>query len=500
MPGEAIDFACHKIAAALQKDPRDFTRDDLVKFVLQEEIRRINFRYPAFDGRVKTLGFVVHSRSHLEQILDRGERVDGSSLFESIDSASSDLYVVPRYRTAFLSPFSEVPTVELLCSFFNSDGQPLESAPEYELAKAQKSLRAVGYEMHAMGELEYYAIRDSDPLYPGVPQRGYHESRPFTKFAGLREEAMLAIARAGGRVKYGHSEVGTFHSDGKDLEQHEIEFLPVPVEEAADQLLIAKWMVRMVAYRRGVTVSFAPKVMVGHAGSGLHIHTMLVENGRNAFSDGQGITEVARRVIGGYLDMAPSLTAFGNTVPLSYLRLVPHQEAPTNICWGDRNRSVLVRVPLGWHGVDDIARKANPGANSPSGKVMNPQTVEFRSPDGSADIYGLLSGLTVAARHGLEMKDAKELADRLYVDINMFSSNHAGVQRELPQLPGSCSESAEALLARRTVYEQHGVFMPSRIDAIASRLRDFRDQGTSERLFGHDDDVRAMVRDNLHVS
>lgn len=55
------------------------------------------------------------------------------------------------------------------------------------------------------------------------------------------------------------------------------------------------------------------------------------------------------KVITGYLSLAPSLTAFGNTVPISYLRLVTHQEAPTNICWGERDRSVLVRIPLGWN-------------------------------------------------------------------------------------------------------------------------------------------------------
>ena len=42
------------------------------------------------------------------------------------------------------------------------------------------------------------------------------------------------------------------------------------------------------------------------------------------------------------MKLASSITAFGNTNPTSYFRLVPHQEAPTNICWGDRNRSVLV--------------------------------------------------------------------------------------------------------------------------------------------------------------
>lgn len=60
------------------------------------------------------------------------------------------------------------------------------------------------------------------------------------------------------------------------------------------------------------------------------------------------LSETARKAIAGMMVLAPSITAFGNTNPTSYFRLVPHQEAPTNVCWGDRNRSVLVRVPLGW--------------------------------------------------------------------------------------------------------------------------------------------------------
>ena len=47
-----------------------------------------------------------------------------------------------------------------------------------------------------------------------------------------------------------------------------------------------------------------------------------------------------------WLAHAGPLTAFGNTVAASYLRLVPDQEAPTRICWGHRNRSSLIRVPL----------------------------------------------------------------------------------------------------------------------------------------------------------
>ncbi|MBU5895410.1 glutamine synthetase beta-grasp domain-containing protein, partial [Vibrio cholerae O1] len=68
-----------------------------------------------------------------DAILTCGERVDGSSLFPFIEAGSSDLYVVPRFRTAFVDPFAEIPTLSMLCSFFNKDGEPLESSPEHTL-------------------------------------------------------------------------------------------------------------------------------------------------------------------------------------------------------------------------------------------------------------------------------------------------------------------------------------------------------------------------------
>ena len=101
-----------------------------------------------------------------------------------------------------------------------------------------------------------------------------------------------------------------------------------------------------VARAHGIEVSFSPKIAVAQAGSGMHFHTRLMKDGVNQFSQGAGLTGTARRVIGGYLSHAASLTAFGNTAPVSFLRLVPHREAPTSICWGRGNRSVLVRVPL----------------------------------------------------------------------------------------------------------------------------------------------------------
>lgn len=495
---ERVTMNTNKIAQFLEKPPEEFTKQDLIKFIEAKNIEMLNFRYVGGDGRLKTLNFVIASKAQLDCLLSRGERVDGASLFAYIDVASSDLYVIPRYKTAYVNPFSPAPTVDMLCSCYDSNGDRLPSSPENIVEKASKVLKnSTGLTLEAMGELEYYVLYDNQPLYPVMAQKNYQESPPFCKWERLRNEAMQAIAQAGGQIKYGHSEVGTIHQEDYEAEQHEIEFLPVPIEDAADQLVIAKWILRMVGYRYGVTISFAPKILPGHNGSGLHIHTRLVKDGKSMMVRENQLNDAAKRVIAGFLTIVPSLTSFGNTVPVSYLRLVPHQEAPTNICWGFRNRSALVRVPLGWLNVSNMSRDANPHDTEGSPEFEDAQTVEFRCPDGSANIHFLLAGLAVAARHGLEMEDALELADRLCVDVNIFSSEQGEVRERLPQLPASCWESAESLLRDREVYERDGVFPSIVIDWIINKLKSYNDKDLSERL-NDKDELKKLIAEYLH--
>jgi glutamine synthetase len=485
----------NKIVKALQKPAGDFTKQDLVRYIEQNDIRMLNFRYVAGDGRLKKLNFVINSRAHLDRILSMGERVDGSSLFPFIAAESSDLYVVPRFRTAFVNPFAEVPTIDLICSFFDNEGRPLESAPEYIVQKAQASLRArTGLTMEALGELEYYLFSEIDSIYPIVEQKGYHESHPFSKWGLVRREAMQVISEMGGMIKYGHAEVGNIISGDLEMVQHEIEFLPVPIEDAADQIVMAKWAIREVAYRHQLEVTFAPKIIAGQAGSGLHIHTRFMKDGENAMADASGLTETARKIIAGYLMSAEALTAFGNTVPTSFLRLVPHQEAPTSICWGDRNRSVLVRVPLGWRGVGDrMFRHANPLEPMDGTLSMeNNQTVELRSPDGSANIHLLLAGMAAASLHGLEHPEALALADQLYVKAD------AARIEGLKQLPASCSQSADCLDRDRARFEAGGVFPAGLIDALIRNLRAFDDLHLSEHLYGDAEALQGLVNRHLH--
>ena len=443
-----VEINTTDIVAFLGKERAAFTKADIKRFVKAKGIRHVNFMYPGGDGRLKTLNFILHSPGYLDEILTCGERVDGSSLFSYIEASSSDLYVIPRYSTAFVDPFAELPTLCLLCSFFNKDGAPLESSPEYTLRKACAAFRKeTGLEFQAMGELEYYVIAQDPESFPAKDQRGYHESAPFAKFGEFRQKCMLAIAQAGGLIKYGHSEVGNFTSGGLVYEQNEIEFLPCAAPDAA-----------------------------------AHLVNQMLKRGR--------ISETARRAIAGLMKLAPSITAFGNMNPTSYLRLVPHQEAPTNVCWGDRNRSVLVRVPLGWAGRGDMARQANPGEASSRADTRQKQTVEMRSPDASANVHLLMAALCVACRHGFALKDALKVADATYVNVNIHKKENSKLLSSLATLPDSCWASADTLLKQRAVYEEGGVFSPAMIDGIVRELKAFDDRSLRAKVTK---DAKAMA-------
>ncbi|MBQ6096311.1 MAG: glutamine synthetase beta-grasp domain-containing protein, partial [Bacteroidales bacterium] len=197
----------NRLVAFLQKPASEFTRNDIMRVIEEMEIEMVNFRYMAHDGRLHTLNFVINSYDHIRDVLTSGERVDGSSLFPFLEAGSSDLYVIPRFRTAFIDPFAEIPTLDLLCNFYTKDGEPFEMAPEYTLHKAGEAFRKAtdGMEFEVMGELEYYVIADKQDDYLPADQRGYHASMPFCKFEEFRTEAMKLIAECGGLIKYGHS-------------------------------------------------------------------------------------------------------------------------------------------------------------------------------------------------------------------------------------------------------------------------------------------------------
>jgi glutamine synthetase len=479
------------LCALLDKPAGEFKRKDFLEIIEQKRIERITFHYTALDGRLKELKLSISDKSQAEAILAEGERLDGSSLFKGmVDASLSDLYVVPDYRTAFLNPFDSG-SLDFICRYLNKDGERAFFTFDNVLHRAARLFRKkTGLDLNAMGELEFFLIAPREPdIFHLERQHGYHEAAPFIKSGEILNEMVRYIAQITTAVKYSHSEVGSIdfiESDlprlrGKRAEQLEIEFLPQSVEEMADALVLGRWIIRNVAYKYGCDVTFSPKLEKGVAGNGFHFHLELVKDGQNVMRDKQGeLSEYALRLIGALCEYAESLTAFGNTLASSYMRLVPNQEAPTRIFWSDLNRNALIRVPLAWMNVHNLAGKINLQDDSESLVRQNGQTVELRSPDGSALIHLLLAGITMAAEWGFQNDRSLELAKSHYGDKDIMSDSRK--LETFPLLPSSCIESSRILIKKRGLYEREDIFPSSIIDYVIRLLQAENDEMMARKL------------------
>jgi len=500
------------ISRMLDKPREDFTREDMVRIIGEKQIERITFHYTALDGKLKELKLPIAHQQQADKILADGERVDGSSLFKSmVDASLSDLYVVPVYKSAFLNPF-DPGSLDFICRYITDEGQMAGFAVDTILSKAHDFLHSRSkIDLYALGELEFFLVsKPDDYLYPSPRQRGYHASSPFIKTGHIVNEMVKYITQITGAVKYAHSEVGYIAKvrsnsneiKDKEAEQLEIEFLPTPIVDSADNLVLARWLIRNVAYKHGMVATFTPKLEEGVAGNGMHVHVQLRKKGKNIMTEKDGqLSPEARKLIGGMCTYADSLTAFGNTVSSAYLRLVPNQEAPTRICWSHQNRSAMIRVPLGWAKTSDLAMKINPQQKTRSAVSESRQTVELRTPDGSANVHLLLAGMTLAAEWGLSNDKSLEICDQFFVHGNIFQDHT--LLRKLPSLPTSCVESAKLLMKKRALYERDDIFPASIIDYIVELLKAEKDENINKHLadIPADDrlfETRKIMHQSLH--
>ena len=500
------------LSILLNKPPSEFQRKDILNIIEQKQIERFTFHYTALDGRFKELRIPVWSRKQAGSILDQGERVDGSSLFKGIvDTTLSDLYVVPDYRSAFLNPFDDK-SLDFICRYLTRDGSPASFTPDNILSRACQILKeSSGLDLYALGELEFFLIsRREQNIFPLQEQRGYHEATPFVKSGEMLNEMVRLLAQITGAVKYSHSEVGSIrkiHSeieeiDGKQAEQLEIEFLPLPVERMAEALVLGRWIIRNVAFKHGCVATFSPKLDLEAAGNGFHFHLAFFKDGKNVMRDKKGdLSEESRRMIGGLCEFAETLTAFGNTVTSSYFRLVPDQEAPTRIFWSDLNRAALIRVPLGWTKETNLAKIVNPAEEAPFKDAQPRQTVEIRSPDGSGLVHLLLAGIVMSADWGFRNDRSLKLAEQHYASEEVVKDKEA--LKSFPVLPSSCVASSRVLLKRKDLYEREGVFPPSIIEYIVKMLQAENDDQINQRLDEMPEnerlrEIRRILHKDLH--
>jgi glutamine synthetase len=426
--------------------------------VSAKRILAVTLMHVGGDGWLKTLDFVPRSVDHLRDIIQGGERADGSSIFpgSGIPTDASDIVLRPRVESAFLDPFGSLPTLVLMCGHDGRDGQPLPQSPDTILRRACERLRdEAGVELWALGEVEYFLGKrwDETDIY-GADDRGYHASSPFVFGEGLRRRALALLADIGVPVKYGHSEVGYIEAketQGVIWEQHEIELSLAPLPESAEGILLTQWVLRNLAHREGMRCSTDPMMLEGHAGNGLHFHFSPMRDGQPlAVKNADGsLTDPTRWLIGGLVQLGAALMAFGNQVEGSFVRLIQAKEAPNAIVWGEFDRKALVRLPV--------------VPTDESGRQVASPTIEFRLPDGSALPHLLLAGAALAMIQGRNTQDLDGVLAR--------TAAAATASRDGPApVPRSFAEVARALVRDRSAFELGGVFPSGLIDHLVARL------------------------------
>ena len=154
MENNLFTRSANRLEAHLGKNAHEFTKDDIKQVVEDLNIKMVNFIVSCWWWTIENIEFHAPHPRLLGDILTSGERVDGSSLFSFIAAGSSDLYVMPRFSTAFIDPFSEIPTLCMLCSFLRSWRQSVSFITWVHAPKGYGCLlrKWQGMEFQAMGE------------------------------------------------------------------------------------------------------------------------------------------------------------------------------------------------------------------------------------------------------------------------------------------------------------------------------------------------------------
>lgn len=411
--------------------------------------------------------FSISTSEFNEELFESGIGFDGSSIrgFQSIDE--SDMLLFPDPASAFLDPFTQLPTLSLICNVKDPiTGQNYSRDPRFVAQKAEKYLKSTGIaDISYWGpELEFYILDnvrfdqsynygyyyiDSEEGFwnsgngekPNLGYKprykeGYFPVPPMDHLQDIRSEMLRTMEKVGVRMEIHHHEVGT-------AGQSEMDMRFTTLTRMADQVLMYKYVTKNVARKHGKTVTMMPKPLFMDNGSGMHVHQSLWKNGKNVFYDKKGyalISDLARHYIGGILKHADALCALVAPTTNSYRRLVPGYEAPINLVYSQRNRSACVRIPM-------------------YSKSEKAKRLEFRTPDPSCNPYYAFAAMLMAGLDGIEKKI--EPPPPLDKDLYDLEPEEAA---EIKSVAGSLEQVLDALEQDHDFLLKGGVFTKDVVD------------------------------------
>jgi glutamine synthetase len=183
-----------------------------------------------------------------------------------------------------------------------------------------------------------------------------------------------------------------------------------------------------------------PKPLKEENGSGMHIHLSLFQGEKNAFfspDDPYNLSSMGKKFLAGILQHSREICLITNQWYNSYKRLVPGFEAPVYIAWAERNRSVLVRIPVYRKGKETATR------------------LEIRFPDAACNPYLAFSVLLAAGLKGIdnEYPLLEPVAEDLYT-MSEVEREKQNIQSLPHDLYAAIREAERSSLLRETMGEE----------------------------------------------
>jgi glutamine synthetase len=182
---------------------------------------------------------------------------------------------------------------------------------------------------------------------------------------------------------------GNYASDHEDANgQFEQNFAYADAMTTADRVITARYLLSVIAEKRGMRATFMPKPFADRTGSGMHLHLSLWNSAGSTFPDttddrGLGLSSMAYSFIAGILQHACALQAVIAPTVNSYKRIGATSTSsgatwsPRYATYGGNDRTHYLRVP-------------------------DHHRVELRGGDGSANPYLAMAATVAAGLDGID--------------------------------------------------------------------------------------------------
>ncbi len=437
------------------------TVQDILEMIKEKDIQMVDFKMVDINGQYRHV--TIPAQNFSEETMKNGIGFDASNYGYAVVE-KSDMVFIPDPDTAVIDPFCTIATLSMTGNAMIIDtpeNRPLPQYPRNIIKAAVQQMKDSGIadEMYILPEFEFYLFDNAGWEVSGreisahvdaqqsywnskteglgvvVPkQKNYHIAKPFDISYECRSEMCLHMKDAGIEINYHHPEVA---ASG----QFEIEPQLGEVVHMADATMMIKYIIHNTALQYGKTATFMPKPIYGEAGSGMHVHMLLMKNGKPVFSDDNGyahLSETAHYFMGGLLKHIASLCALTNPSTNSFKRLVPGFEAPVTVGYATSNRSAVIRIPA-------------------YAKTPEKRRFELRNPDATCNPYFCYAAILMAGLDGVKNKIDPHANGWGPYDVNLYHLPEEE-KAKLQGLPTSLDEALNALEKDHDYLTADGVF------------------------------------------